>query len=65
MASDRPKPPPGMLPAALVLLAAAVGGAVLAFAHTSVLNLILGIALFAGGGFLGVVFLYAWFKGRK
>ena len=67
MTQDKAKaaPPPGMLLAALALLAGAVAGAVMAFNHGSAMNLILGIVIFACGAFLGVVFLYAWFKGRK
>jgi hypothetical protein len=58
-------PPPGMLLAALALLAGAVVGAVMAVNHSSTMNLILGIIIFACGAFLGVIFLYAWFKVRK
>ena len=67
MAQDtvKPAPPPGTLPAALTLVAGAVGGAVLAVRHDSVEHLVLGIILFACASFLGVGLLYAWFKGRK
>ncbi|MFJ9779392.1 hypothetical protein ACIRSS_07400 [Amycolatopsis sp. NPDC101161] len=58
-------PPPGMLLAALVLLAGAAVGAVMAVNHSSTLYLVLGIVLFILCAFLGVVFLYAWFKGRN
>jgi hypothetical protein len=54
-----------MLAAALAMLAGAAGGAWLALVHTSTLNLVCGIVLFLLGAFLGVTFLYAWFKGRR
>ena len=58
-------PPPGMLLATLVLLAGAAIGAVMAVNHSSTLYLVLGVLLFILCAFLGVIFLYAWFKGRK
>ncbi|MET8853279.1 hypothetical protein [Amycolatopsis sp. NPDC004625] len=65
MASDKPPPPRGMLAAGLAMLAGAAGGAWMALAHTSVLNLVCGIVLFLCAGLLGVTFLYAWVKGRR
>lgn len=65
MTSDKPPPPRGGLAAALALLAGAAWGAWLAFEHSSILNLVLGIVIFLGGAFVGVIFLYGWFKARR
>lgn len=65
MTSDKPPQPRGMLLVILVMFAGAAGGAWMALAHTSVLNLVCGIVLFLCAGFLGVTFLYAWGKARR
>ncbi len=65
MTSDKPPLPRGSLAVALAMVLGAAGGAWMALAHTSTLNLVLGIVLFLCGAFLGVTFLWAWFKARR
>lgn len=60
-----------MLAAGLVLIAFALAAgvdAVLAFTgylDTNTLNKVASVGLFVFSGFLGVLFLYAWNKGRR
>lgn len=67
MSSDSAKPalPPGTLLVVILFLGGAVVGAVMALDHSSVQNLILGIAIFVCCALFGLAGLYAWIKARK